>query len=256
MKRMILLLCLVPLIAFAAGDSYKLQKAPINYQDNASLQRGAKYFMNYCAGCHTLKYVRYNRMAKDIGIVGPDGTVDEKLLKDHLIFADDKVADTIRIAIPAYDAELWFGVTPPDLSLIARVRGVDWLYTYLRSYYQDPKRPLGVNNALVPDVAMPNVLEGLQGVQEPVYHTQTVMYEGQAQKTQVIDHLKLVKQGTMTPAQYDAMVGDIVNFLAYVGEPVKRDRQRIGVWVLSFLGLLLIILFLLKREFWRDIHKD
>jgi ubiquinol-cytochrome c reductase cytochrome c1 subunit len=199
-----------------------LDKVHIDIHDSASLQRGAQLFMNYCAGCHSLKYVRYEGMAKDIGIVDEKNQVLEKLVKDNLIFRDEKITDPILTAMPPLDAAHWFGITPPDLSLVARSRGKDWLYTYLRSFYPDPKQPWGVNNYVFPSVAMPHVLYELQN--------------------------KLTKE------QFDASVRDLVNFLVLMGEPKQRERERLGVWVLLFLGVFLVFAWILKREYWKDIH--
>lgn len=199
-----------------------LDKAHIDITDSASLQRGAQLFMNYCSGCHSLKYVRYDGMAKDIAIVDDKGNVLEKMVKDNLVFTGEKITDSMVIAMSPLDASRWFGLPPPDLSLVARARGADWLYTYLRSFYPDPKKPWGVNNYLFPDVAMPHVLDELQN--------------------------------KLTKPEFDASVRDLVNFLVLMGEPKQRERERLGVWVLLFLGVFFVFCWLLKREYWKDIH--
>jgi ubiquinol-cytochrome c reductase cytochrome c1 subunit len=233
---LILLLCFTPLV-MAESSKIELQKAPIDISDSASLQRGAKLFMNECSGCHSLKYTRYDSLAKGIQITDEEGKVLEKIVKDNLMFVGDSISSPINSAMASKDAESWFGVAPPDLSLEARYRGVDWLYTYLRSFYVDPKRPWGVNNLVYPDVAMPHVLLNLQGEQ--------VLTD---------NGLKLVNKGSLTPEQYDLAVADLVNFLSFVSEPVQLERRKIGVWVLVFLGIFLVFSYLLKREYWKDVH--
>jgi ubiquinol-cytochrome c reductase cytochrome c1 subunit len=230
-----------------AEGTAPLSSAHIDLQDKASLQRGAKYFVNYCMGCHSLKYQRYKRMAEDLNITNANGQVDEKLLKENLIFTNDTVFDTMNIAMPMAQAAKWFGVAPPDLSLEARARGADWIYTYLLSFYQDPARPWGVNNAVFPEVAMPNVLGNLQGVQLP-HKLSTV--DG----VKVIDYLELKSQGAMGTIEFQQMVNDITNFLVYVGEPGQMERESLGCWVLLFLVILSVLTYLLYKEYWKDVH--
>jgi ubiquinol-cytochrome c reductase cytochrome c1 subunit len=208
--------------AFTDEVAYPLDKAPIDPTDQVSLQRGAQLYMNHCAGCHSLKYLRYNGMAKDIGITDRNGQVLEQALKDNLVFSGDKTSDAILSGMTKKDAANWFGVPPPDLSLVARSKGVNWLYTYLRTFYLDDKRPWGVNNRVFPDVAMPHVLYDLQN--------------------------------RLSPQEYDTVVMDLVNFLSYAGEPIQNTRKRIGVWVLLFLGICLVFAILLKREYWKDVR--
>lgn len=198
-----------------------LQKAPIDPSDLASLQRGARTFFNYCVGCHSLKYVRYQSLAQGIGIVDSQGNVLEKAVKESFVFNTDKITDPILASMRRQDAVNWFGVAPPDLSLVARSRGVDWLYSYLLAFYPDSKRPWGVNNRVFPDVAMPHVLYNLEK--------------------------------SLSPKDYDALVADLVNFLSYVGEPHQQTRKQVGLWVLMFLGVLCVFAILLKREYWKDI---
>jgi len=249
-------LCVSALGFASGGTGIPLQKAPIHSSDNASLQRGARLYMNYCMSCHSLRFMRYKRMGKDIGIADAHGAADGKLLEKNLIFTGSKIAETITNAMPSERAKEWFGVAPPDLTLIARIRGADWLYTYLRSFYIDPQRPWGVNNWLFKDVAMPHVLIHLQGKQIPIFSEKTVKYNGKILKISVIDHLKLQKPGIMTAAQFDLAMADVVNFLVYVGEPMKAHRQSLGFWVLIFLGVLFVLAFLLKKEYWKDIKKS
>ncbi|GAB4289526.1 MAG: cytochrome c1 [Thiohalomonadaceae bacterium] len=230
----------LPAFALAAGAGVHLDKAPVNLRDQASLQRGARMFVNYCLSCHSAQFMRFNRMGADLGI-------SEEQLKANMMFGTDKVGDTMTIAMAAKDAKGWFGNPPPDLSVIARARGADWLYTYMRTFYIDEKKPMGVNNLVFPDVGMPHVLWELQGMQKPVYHTGE---DGHA----TISGFEMVKPGTMTPAEYDAAVGDLVNFLVYMGEPVQLKRQELGVKVLTFLAFFFVLAYLLKKEYWKDVH--
>ncbi len=238
-----LLLCAAPMLA-QAEEGPQLDTVKIDLHDKASLQRGAKFFVNYCMGCHSASYERYNAVAKHLGL-------SDQQMMQNLVFAGDKIGDYMTIATPPADAKKWFGTTPPDLSVIARARGNDWLYTYLRSFYLDPKRPLGVNNVVFKDVGMPHVLWELQGWQKPVYKTVT----GEDGKPeQVLDKLEIVTPGTMSPDDYDAAVTDLVNFLAYVGEPAKLERQSLGIKVLLFLAVFFVVAYLLKKDYWQDVH--
>jgi Cytochrome c1 len=242
MKKLVIafVMAALPAFALAAGAGVHLDKAPVNLRDQASLQRGAQMFVNYCLSCHSAQFMRFNRMGADLGI-------SDEQLKANMMFGTDKVGDTMTIAMPAKDSKVWFGNPPPDLSVIARARGADWLYTYMRTFYIDEKKPMGVNNAVFPDVGMPHVLWELQGMQKPVYHT------GEDGHTSISGY-ELVKAGTMTPAEYDAAVGDLVNFLVYMGEPVQLKRQELGIKVLIFLAFLFVLAYLLKKEYWKDIH--
>lgn len=245
MKKTIaaILFALLPAVGMASGGGVHLDKAHIDPADRASQQRGAKMFVNYCQGCHSAKYMRYSRMAQDLGM-------SNQQVIDNLMLKDGKIGDTMTVAMKGADAKVWFGKAPPDLSVVARARGTDWLYTYLRTFYQDTARPMGVNNLVFKDVGMPHVLIGLQGLQAPVY--KTVEHEGH--ETQVLDHLELVKPGSLSPAEYDEAVRDLVNFLDYVGEPIKLERQRLGIWVLLFLAVFFVVAFALKKEYWKDVH--
>jgi ubiquinol-cytochrome c reductase cytochrome c1 subunit len=242
MKKLLaaLVLSAVPALGLASETAH-LEKANIDLHDKTSLQNGAKYFVNYCMGCHSLQYMRYNRMAADLGI-------DDKTLRETLIFGDAKPGDLMTTPMRPEDGTAWFGVAVPDLTLVTRWRSPDWLYTYLKSFYVDPTRPWGVNNVLFPNVGMPHVLADLQGVQEP----EIVQLEAGA--TPVVEGAKLVKAGSLSPEEYDAMVRDITNFLTYAGEPIQLERKRLGVFVLIFLGLFFIAAYALKKEFWRDVH--
>jgi ubiquinol-cytochrome c reductase cytochrome c1 subunit len=240
MKKLILafLLAVVPAVSMAAGGGVHLDDAGIDVSDTASLQRGAKYFVNYCTGCHSLKFQRYNRLVKDLGL-----TADE--VKANLMFTTDNIGDTMKIAMAPQDAEKWFGVVPPDLSVTARARGVDWIYTYLRSFYTDEKRPFGVNNTVFPDVGMPNVLWQLQGSQK------AVVTEVDGVK---VTKLEMDKAGTLSAEEFDGVARDLTAFLSYVGEPAQLKRQSMGKWVLLFIGIFFVLAYLLKKEYWKDIH--
>ena len=251
------LLFLVSTLSVAGETStIRLHHMHAQSSDYASLQRGARLYVNYCLGCHSLQYMRYSRLAQDIGIVDKSNAIDESRVKNNLVFTDDKIFDTMRTAMDPKQAAKWFGVAPPDLSVISRVRGVDWLYTYLLSFYRDPKRPFGVNNALFPDVAMPNVLAPLQGEQVPYYVTESTNVADNADNTEQIkrlDHLTLRTLGQMDAADFDSAVMDLVNFLAYVGEPAQIERKHLGPWVLLFLALFTGLAYCLKRAYWKEI---
>jgi len=222
--------------AFGAGGA-ALEHANVNIRDTAATQRGARLFVNYCLSCHSASYMRYNRLAEDLGL-------DEELVMDKLVFADVKIGETMDIAMRPADAETWLGTVPPDLSVISRSRGADWLYTYLLTFYQDENGSW--NNLAMPNASMPHVLWQLQGIQKPVYAT----HDGH----EAIDHLALVKPGLQSPEEYEDSVRDLVTFLDYLGEPAKVKRKNIGVWVLLFLALFALIAYALKAEYWRDVH--
>ena len=237
MKKILFLVSLLAsTMAFASGDIH-LDKAPTNLSDQQSLQRGAKTFVNYCLSCHSAQAMRYNRL-QDIGLT-------EQQIKDNLIFTDAKVGDVMTNSMSKKDAKVWFGASPPDLSVIARFRGVDWLYTYLRGFYRDETRPTGWNNVAFDKVGMPHVLNELQG--EQVLHVEK-HGEHETQK------LVLARPGKMTPVEYDGMVADLVNYLDYMGEPAKTTRMKLGIYVLLFLGIFFVPAYYLKKEYWKDIH--
>jgi ubiquinol-cytochrome c reductase cytochrome c1 subunit len=238
LKNFLLLLAAVPVIAFASEGGVHLDKAPINLSDQDSLQRGARMFVNYCLNCHSAAAMRYNRM-QDLGLT-------EEQIKDNLMFAAEKTGETMRVGMVKSDAKAWFGATPPDLSVISRSRGADWLYTYLRSFYRDDSRPTGWNNVVFDKVGMPHVLWSLQGEMVPVYKK-----DGEHE---VIERLELAKPGSVTLAEYDAMVGDLVNYLDWMGEPDQLKRKKLGLVVLAFLAFFFVVAYYLKKEFWKDIH--
>ena len=231
-------------LVLASSGGAGLDKANIKLEDTESIKRGAKLFVQYCLNCHSASLMRYSRIAADMGLT------DEEIT-EQLITTGAKVGDTMTITMDPADAKEWFGTAVPDLSVISRARGDDWLYTYLRSFYRDESRPWGVNNAIFKDVGMPHVLWELQGLQEPVKEMH-VNDDGIEQE--VIAGFKLIEQGKLNPQEYDAVIFDLVNFLAYLGEPSKLQRQALGKWVLSFLAIFLVIIYLLKKEYWKDVH--
>jgi ubiquinol-cytochrome c reductase cytochrome c1 subunit len=231
-------------VARAAGGEAQLMPAGNDIHNVASLQRGARNFMNYCSGCHSAQFVRYNRIAADLQI-------PESELKANLMFTGGRPFDTIRTSMNAEDARRWFGNAPPDLSLIARSRGTDYLYTFLKTFYADPTKPMGTNNLVLPGTAMPHVLAPLQGLQ--VAEFESVQHGGGA-TSEEFRQFQLAQKGALTPAEYEGFVRDTVNFLEYIGEPVQAKRQRLGVWVILFLLLFTVLAWLLKKEYWKDVR--
>jgi ubiquinol-cytochrome c reductase cytochrome c1 subunit len=242
-KLLALVAALAPVAAFGAGGGVPLDKAAVDVGNRASLQRGAANFVNYCLGCHSAKFVRWNRTAADLGL-------SEQQLIDNLLVTGGRPHDTMRIAINPDDAKKWFGVVPPDLSLIARSRGPDYLYTFLRTFYADPAKPTGSNNLVLPGTAMPHVLWELQGVQEAVWEGH-VDAAGNAQKH--FKEFKLATPGKLSPEEFDAWVRDTVNFLVYIGEPAQLQRRALGFPVIAFLVLFTILAWALKKEYWKDV---
>lgn len=215
-----------------------LEQPDIDVTDSASLRRGAKLYIDRCLGCHSLKHVRYLRLKQDLRF----SDAEFKALFPWL----DRVTGTLTSSMTSKDAQAWFGVPAPDLSERARALGTDWLYTYLRSFYQDDSRPFGVNNWLFKDVAMPNVLWDLQGTQKAVVK--------KVDTSPVIQRLELIEQGLLTPAEFDRAVTDLVNFLAYAAEPTQLERRRLGKYVIGFLLLLTFVTYRLKKAYWKDVH--
>jgi len=236
------MLLLAASFSASAAESGGLAHSGANINDIASLQRGAKWFVNYCLGCHSANYMRYNRLAEDLDL-------GEELVMNNLVYADAKIGETMHIAMDAGQAEAWFGNTPPDLSLIGRSRGSDWLYSYLLGFYKDESG--NWNNTVMPNVAMPHVLWRLQGIQVPVY---TEVTDAGGYTHEVIDHFELSTAGVQSAEEYEETARDIAAFLEYLGEPAKRKRKNVGVWVLMFLSLFAFITYLLKAEYWRDVH--
>jgi len=239
MKKILFVLLALPLAAQAAGGHTALDPAPIDTRDVISIQRGARTFVNYCLNCHSASFMRFNRL-KELGLH------DQEII-DNLMFAKGKIGDTMTVALRRPDAKQWFGVAPPDLSVVARSRGADWLYTYLRSYYRDSKTITGWNNAVFPSVAMPHVLWELQG-------QQTLEVKEGAHGGHAASELVLSKPGTLSPGEYDRLVADLVNYLVFMGEPERANRVRLGYMVLIALVVLFTLFYLLKREYWKDVH--
>jgi len=230
MKSLLLAILFAPLAVLGAEAGFRLDKSPHEPTDLVSLQTGAKLFVNYCLGCHSMQYVRYGGL-EELGLT-------EQQIKDNLLFTADKIGEPIKGPMDAKTAKQWFGVAPPDLSVVSRSRGADWLYTYLRSFYRDPKTATGWNNTVFPNVAMPHALWTLQG--ERAYDREKKQW-------------RELGKGALSQVEYDTAVRDLVNFLAYVGEPAAADRKAIGIVVLFFLGILFILTYLLKKEYWKDV---
>jgi ubiquinol-cytochrome c reductase cytochrome c1 subunit len=239
MKKIITaLLLLLPLHVIAASGEVKLLSVDIDLDDFSSIKKGAKHYVTYCLGCHSAKHMRYKRIAIDLE------------LEDNEVLADiapkgARIYDQMHTAMDLHDSRKWFGTNPPDLSLIARSRGANWLYSYLKGFYIDESKPLGVNNTIFKDVGMPNMLWQLQGIQKPVIK--------QVAGQDVITYLELTEKGTLSNREFDTFVTELVNFLVYVGEPVQLERQRLGKYVLFFLLMFTVIAYLLKKEYWKDI---
>jgi ubiquinol-cytochrome c reductase cytochrome c1 subunit len=227
--------------AAAAGGGGDLMDAKVDVSNEASLQRGAKLFANNCMGCHSAKFVRWNALPEALG-------VSMETIEENLIYGSYEAGDTINAAMRQADGSEWFGAAPPDLSLTARARGEDWVYTYLNSFYRDPDASIGWNNKLLKNSSMPHVLWRLQGVPEPVY-------EGSGDSIQVASlEIPEGQGGMLTEAEYHQATRDITNFMAFMAEPVRAKRQEIGVWVIGFLVVFTILAYFLKREYWRDVH--
>lgn len=234
----------VPVSALAAAEHGGLQPAHNDVTNTASLQRGARNFVNYCLGCHSAKYVRYNRLGKDLGL-------SEAQIMENLMFTGERPHDTMKITMQPQDAERWFGRTPPDLSLMARARGTDYIYTFLKSFYVDPSRPTGTNNLVLPQTAMPHVLWELQGYQQAVYDGQSDAENNAVHKE--FKGFELVQKGTMAPEEFDQFVRDTVNFLDYIGEPMQLEARHLGLRVLGFLFVFFLFAYFLKKEYWKDV---
>jgi ubiquinol-cytochrome c reductase cytochrome c1 subunit len=233
-----------PSLSLATSAGGVIQSANNDVENVASLQRGARNFVNYCMGCHSARYVRYSRLGADLGL-------SEAQVIENMMFTGERVHDTMRAAIRPEDAARWFGVAPPDLSLIARSRGPDYLYSFLRSFYLDPNRPTGVNNLVLPGTSMPHVLWPLQGYQNAVYDGESDAEHNAVHKK--FKGFEIKEPGSLTPAEYDQFVRDTVNFLDYIGEPMQLERRLLGMRVLLFLFVFFLFAYFLKKEFWRDV---
>jgi ubiquinol-cytochrome c reductase cytochrome c1 subunit len=238
-KLMTFLFCISLAPSVLASSSVHLDSPNIDVTDQDSLQRGARTYVNYCLGCHSMKYMRYNRMGKDLGLT-------DAQVESNLMFTAEKVGELITIAMTEADSKKWFGTVPPDLTLTARNRGTDWVYTYLKSFYVDESKPTGMNNIVFPDVAMPHVLAGLQGTQKAVYQEK----DGH----QAFDKFEMVSAGSLSAEEYDVVVTDLVNFLTYAGDPSQSKRRSLGLYVILFLIGFMVLAKMLKTEYWKDIH--
>jgi ubiquinol-cytochrome c reductase cytochrome c1 subunit len=241
MRATLLVMVMSPLLVFASETEFKLDSAPIKPNDRISLQQGARAFINYCMGCHSAAYMRYSRLT--------DLDITEQQIKENLILTGAKVGDTMAIAMQKNDAKEWFGATPPDLSVIARSRGVDWLYTYLRTYYKDDSRPTGWNNLAFDKVGMPHVLWQLQGTQILKVSEKEDAHGHKVEERKLV----LISPGRLSPKDYDVFVADLVNYLAYMGEPAKTTRTQLGIIVLFYLAFMFVLFLLLKKEYWKDV---
>jgi ubiquinol-cytochrome c reductase cytochrome c1 subunit len=246
MKKLLaaFLLSVAPAVALASSGGPHLDSADVNLRDQASLQRGAKLFAEYCFGCHSLKYARYERVGTDLGM-SPDD------VKRDLMVSGGKIGDLMTNAMSPADGEKYFGTVVPDLTLVARLRGEDWVYTYLRSFYVDGARPLGFNNIVFPDVGMPNVLAELQGLQKAVFKEEKDK-DGRSHK--VFEKFEQISPGKMSPGEFDSAVRDLTAYLAYMAEPVRVERVSLGIKVLLFLAVFFVLAYLLKKEYWKDVH--
>jgi ubiquinol-cytochrome c reductase cytochrome c1 subunit len=261
MRALLGFIMLAAALTVSAEESgLRLEPAPAKRLDVESLQRGARNFVNYCLNCHSAQYMRYNRLE--------DLAIGEQEIRDNLMFATDKIGSTMTVAMSKADAAAWFGTAPPDLSVEARIRGKDWLYSYLLAFYRDEKTVTGWNNLVFNNVSMPHVLWQLSGVQrlvETEYEDEgkaeaAVIDKGLALAERINDHKYIVKTlaqeapGTMRPVEYQAFVADLVNYLDYIGEPARNERIKIGIGVLVYLGILLVFAYALKRAYWKDVH--
>ena len=228
-------------VSALANEGGNLQQSGTDLDDVASLQRGAALYMNYCSGCHSLKYVRYARIGEDLGLTEDD-------VQANLNFNGGKIGDHVISPMSAEMGKAAFGKAPPDLSVIARVRGSDWIYTYLKSFYLDESRPVGWNNTLFANASMPNPLWELQGLQQPVFGKKSATGETH------VEGFTISQAGTQDAQQFDQTVRDITAFLEYAGEPAALKRQSVGVWAILFLVFLAFMAWLLKNEYWRDVH--
>ncbi len=261
MRRYCILLIasLMPLCGWAAGGAgVDLESAPIDLDDHASLQRGARLYMNYCMGCHSLQYERYEQVAEG-------AEIPHELVLEHLVFDDSKIGELMENAMPRDSAKRWFGAAPPDLTLVSRLRGNDWVYTYLKSFYTDPARPWGVNNLVFPDVGMPNVLLELQGEQRMVCKQVPQLADNGGVKRDPLTGEDITVEdcrqldvapntGRLDAEGFDQVAADLTNFLAYVGEPAQQERRRLGIYVLLFVAFFFVVAYMLNREYWKDVH--
>ena len=244
-KRLLLAgLLLMPVTGLTAGGGEGMLKANNDLTNIASLRRGARNYVNYCQGCHSASFVRYNQLAQDLQLS------EEQMLK-NLMFTGSRVYDTMDIAMPEGEAKAWFGSTPPDLSLTGRSRGADWIYSYLMTFYVDEKAPMGSNNLILPGASMPHVLWELQGLQRAVFREEL---DDEDNVRKVFERFEPITEGTLSAKEYEQFVRDLTNFLAYISEPVQLKRRAMGGWVLAFLLVFFVLALLLKKEYWTDVR--
>lgn len=245
MKKLLIIsvFVLFPIFANASSEGH-LDKVDIDLNNKESLQAGAKIFINYCLSCHSASYMRYNRMAVDLNM-----SLD--LVEKNLMFASDKIGSTMDVAMSEDDAKNWFGTKIPDLTVIARSRSPDWLYTYFRTFYVDDSRPFGVNNAVFKDVGMPHVLWDLEGTKAAVFEEKEA--DDGSMVKEIVGYKELTK-GSRSKVEYDNDIKNLVAFLDYMGEPAKTKRQSLGIWVIFYLFILLVVSYAMKKEFWKDVH--
>ena len=229
MRFFIIIFLFISPLSFSA-ENIELSKAPVDLTDNLSLQRGAKIFTNYCLNCHSAKYMRYSNL-QDIGL-------SAETIKNDLLFTGNKIGDTMSVNMSMKDSKKWFGAAPPDLSVVARSRGADWIYSYMRGFYRDPTRPMGWNNTVYVNSAMPHILWELEG--EKILNPKT-------------KKLEKFTSGKLNAKEYDATIADVTNYLVYMSEPDQLKRKKMGYYVIGFLLLLLFLTIKLKKEYWRDI---
>ncbi len=241
-RALVFALAFIGASAFAAGAKVDLEPSNIDPDNINSLQRGAAHFMNYCSGCHSAQYVRYSTIGKHLELT------DDELI-NNLMFNAEKTFETINVNMPAEAAERWFGVAPPDLSLLARSRGADYIYNFLKGFYVDPSHPNGTNNTVLSGTAMPHVLGGLQGFQNAVFREETT--DGVTKRT--FESFEPNIPGTLSAGEYDEFVRDVTNFLVYIAEPIRSERRTLGVWVLIYLTVFLVIARMLYKEIWKDV---
>ena len=251
MKKLIigLFISVLPAFTLAAGGAVSLDTMEPDHSNKASLQRGAALFTNYCMGCHSMEYARYKRVSDDLGIPA-------ELYLENLIFTGAKIGELMKNSMNKNMAAGWFGAPPPDLTLEARLRGEDWIYSYLRGFYKDDSRPLGVNNVVFANVGMPHVLADLQGLcaVKPKIGVEPSVdpLSGDIRNGDVCP--EWASEGSMTPGEFDTAMYDLTNFLSYMGDPVKLERHRLGIFALIFVAIFVIFAYLLNREYWKDVH--
>jgi ubiquinol-cytochrome c reductase cytochrome c1 subunit len=251
MRKLIfgLFIAILPALGLAAGPTVPLDSFESDHADKASLQRGAALFTNYCMGCHSMEYARYKRVSEDLEIPA-------ELFEENLIFTGAKIGELMKNSMSKDMAADWFGAPPPDLTLSTRLRGEDWVYSYLRGFYQDESRPLGVNNVVFPAVGMPHVLVGMQGLcaVEPNIGTPASVepLSGNINNADVCPEYAI--EGSMSGAEFDQAMYDLTNFMSYMGDPIKLERERLGIFVLIFVAIFFVFAYLLNREYWKDVH--